>query len=88
LTPTQFTEILSSLLLPLHILGPSDSITAHSFRAGIPSTLVTLPHPPSEFEVKLWGQWSSEAYEQYLRLKPEQRKQIFSNLIPHFLSLC
>ncbi len=88
LTITLFSSLLSSLLQPLHILGPSDSITAHSFRAGIPSTLATLPHPPSEFEVKLWGRWSSDAYQQYLRLKMDQRRQIFRHLANHFLPLC
>ncbi len=88
LTSSQFSSLLMSLLQPLQILGPQDSITAHSFRAGIPSTLATLPHPPSEFEVKLWGRWSSDAYQQYLRLKTDQRRQVFRNLARYFLPLC
>jgi hypothetical protein len=88
LTSPQMTSLLKSLLEPLHILGPHDSLTAHSFRAGIPSTLASLPNPPSEFEIKLWGRWSSDAYQQYLRLKTDQRRQIFHNLARHFLPLC
>jgi hypothetical protein len=88
LTVAQFSSLLSSLLQPLHILGPADSITAHSFRAGIPSTLTNLSHPPSEFEIKLWGRWSSDAYQHYLRLKLDQRRQIFRHLANHFLPLC
>jgi hypothetical protein len=88
LSVSQFSNTIQSLLKPLNILGPQDSITAHSFRPGIPSTLTTLPHPPSEFEIKLWGRWTSEAYEHYLRLKTDQRKSIFDRLASHFLPLC
>jgi hypothetical protein len=38
--------------------------------------------------VKLWGRWSSDAYQHYLRLKMDQRRQIFRNLANHFLPLC
>jgi hypothetical protein len=88
LTPSHLSSLLCSLLQPLHILGTYDSLSGHSFRAGIPSTLATLPQPPSEFKIKLWGRWTSEAYQQYLRLKTDQRRNIFLHLASHFLPLC
>lgn len=57
-----------------------DSITCHSFRAGIPSLVAQYPELMSSDEIKGWGRWSSEAYNKYTRLKVDQKARIFQKI--------
>ncbi len=57
-----------------------DSITCHSFRAGLPSLISQHPDLMSSEDVKGWGRWSSEAYTRYTRLKNDQKFKIFQKI--------
>jgi hypothetical protein len=64
------------------VVDPSrDSITCHSFRAGVPSALTRHPTLASSDDVKGWGRWSSEAYQRYTRLKTDQKRSIFNKIM-------
>jgi hypothetical protein len=79
LTMAKFNKTLSSLLSDFCTKGV-DSITCHSFRAGIPSLLATFPDLASSDMIKGWGRWSSECYVRYTRLQLPQRQRIFDNI--------
>jgi hypothetical protein len=83
---TQFIQLISDLLKPLHILGPYDVITGHSFRFGIPSTLASFQDPDLDSEARIWGRWTSEAFQSYIKLVSDQKRRIF-NKISNFLFL-
>ena len=79
LTQSQFNQILSSLLPDLCKKG-ENTISCHSFRAGIPSTLSLFPHLATSDMVKGWGRWHSDCFTKYTRLKLQQKEQIFSHI--------
>jgi hypothetical protein len=58
-----------------------DSITCHSFRAGVPSALTRFPALMSSDDVKGWGRWSSESYQRYTRLRVDQKRSIFEKIM-------
>ncbi len=78
LTKGKLNAILSSLLTDLCSSG--NTITGHSFRAGIPSLLATFPDLATSDMIKGWGRWSSECYSRYTRLKLPQKRQIFATI--------
>ena len=79
LTQTQLNRTLANLLPDL--CSPGDNtITCHSFRAGIPSTLSLFPHLASDDMIKGWGRWQSDCYTRYTRLKLPQKEKIFSSI--------
>jgi len=53
-----------------------DTISCHSFRAGLPSLISRHPDLMSSEDIKGWGRWSSEAYNRYTRLKIDQKRKI------------
>jgi len=57
-----------------------NSLSCHSFRAGVPSELERHPDMMSSDDIKGWGRWNSEAYEKYTRLKLDQKKKIFKKI--------
>ena len=57
-----------------------DTISCHSFRAGLPSLIAQHPEIMSSEDVKNWGRWSSEAYARYTRLKLSQKLAIFNQI--------
>jgi hypothetical protein len=77
LTVSEFISYINRFLVPLNILGPHDSITGHSFRAGIPSSLSIISDPSTVSDLKIWSRWTSDSYLLYLKLQAEQRKAIF-----------
>ncbi len=82
-TIKDINKLLSSLLEPY--LGQSSScISAHSFRAAIPSLLASCPELSSSEEVMGWGRWRSSAYLSYTRLKSDQRRAIFTKILSLF----
>jgi hypothetical protein len=77
---SQFVQLVSDLLQPLHVLGPNDVITGHSFRFGIPSTLALINSPELDSDVQIWGRWTSEAFKSYMKLVTDQKKRIFEKI--------
>jgi hypothetical protein len=56
-------------------------ITAHSFRAALPSALANSPDIANDADIRAWGRWNSSAYKKYTRLKPRQKRVIFSKIL-------
>ena len=54
-----------------------DTISCHSFRAGLPSLISQYPELMSLEDIKNWGRWSGEAYAKYTRLGDVQKKKLF-----------
>jgi len=79
LTVENFSTTIKSLLFP-HIGEKANWFAAHSFRAGIPSTLAADPEAASEEEIKKWGRWSSASYQSYTRLKLDQKRSIYDKI--------
>ena len=79
LTVAKLNRILSGLLRDICEKG-ENSISCHSFRAGIPSALARFPELASSEEVKGWGRWSSDCYKKYARLKVDRKKAIFRKI--------
>lgn len=79
LTPSRFNCILSTLLADICVPGV-DTISCHSFRAGIPSLLSTFPDLATSDLIKGWGRWASDCYTRYTRLQLPQRERIFSKI--------
>jgi hypothetical protein len=79
LTPSHFNTVLADLLSDLCSPG-SNTITCHSFRAGIPSTVSMFPELATSDLVKGWGRWKSECYTLYTRLQLHQRAGIFGQI--------
>jgi hypothetical protein len=76
--------LLNSLLLKmLHtVIGEeARAVTAHSFRAALPSALANSPDIATEADIYLWGCWNSTVYKKYTRLKPRQKRVIFSKIL-------
>ena len=57
-----------------------DSLSAHSFRAGIPSELQRSPELLSNQDVQGWGRWNSEAFQRYEKLGLYEKKNIFNKI--------
>ena len=55
-----------------------DTISCHSFRAGLPSLISQYPELMSLEDIKNWGRWSGESYSKYTRLGDVQKKKLFS----------
>jgi hypothetical protein len=79
LTPNMFNACLRDLLRPL-IGSEADCLSAHSFRAALPSALATDPTAVLSTDLKLWGRWHSSSYSLYTRLKFDQRKSLFDKI--------
>lgn len=79
MTQAVFNKSLQSLLVEVCGTG-ENSISGHSFRAGIPSEMTRHPELMSSDEIKGWGRWSSEAYNCYTRLHLDQKKKIFQKI--------
>ena len=79
LTMSHFNSVLASLLSDVCRPG-IDSVSCHSFRAGIPSTLSLFPELATEEHIKGWGRWQSDAYKSYTRLQLPQRQKIFGRI--------
>jgi len=57
-----------------------NSISGHSFKAGVPSELNRHPELLSQDDIKGWGRWNSDAYQRYTRLHLDQKKSIFQRI--------
>jgi hypothetical protein len=79
LTTARFNKVLANLLSDMCTPG-INSISCHSFRPGIPSTLSLFPDLATSDHIKGWGRWKSECYTLYTRLQLGQREQIFAKI--------
>ena len=79
LTPAHLNELLAALLTDICSPGVN-TITCHSFRAGIPSILSLFPDLVSEDDIKGWGRWRSDSYRRYCRLQLGQKRAIFEKI--------
>jgi hypothetical protein len=80
LTVQKFTNIVRTLLSK-H-LGPSSSlVSAHSFRAAIPSILAKFPDVVASTDICNWGRWRSSAFQSYTRLKQRQKFTLFKKVV-------
>ena len=79
LTPAKLNKILHELLKDIYKAG-SNSISCHSFRAGIPSALRMFPDLASTEDIKGWGRWASDCHSKYTRLRVDQRRAIFRKI--------
>ena len=80
LTPAAFNSSLRSLLSDICDYK-RDTISGHSFRAGIPSAVARCPDLMSSDDIKNWGRWASSTYQRYTRLKNEEKAQIFNKIV-------
>jgi hypothetical protein len=79
LTPRRFNTILADLLSD--ICSPStNTISCHSFRAGVPTALSLHPELASSDDIKGWGRWNSDCYMRYTRLRHDQKRAIFDKI--------
>ena len=86
LTPAGLNISRSHLLSDMCFPG-KNSVSCHSFRAGIPTALSFFPDLVSSDDVKGWGRWSSDCYEKYSRLKHQQKQSIFGKIAAAIRSL-
>ena len=79
LTKQRFNLLLHDLL-DHFLTDDRDSITGHSFRAGLATLMEAAGF--SEDSIKAWGRWSSKAFKRYLKEK-RPKSRIFSELYLH-----
>ena len=80
LTPHLLNSLLRSLLSSI-IDYSKESISCHSFRAGIASTLNRFPDLATDEDIKGWGRWDSSCYSKYARLQLDKKRAIFSKIV-------
>ena len=79
LTHSTLNALLAQLLQDICKPG-ENTISCHSFRAGIPTTLSLFPDLCNSDDVKGWGRWASDCYTRYTRLRHDQRQAIFGKI--------
>jgi hypothetical protein len=72
-------KTLADLLPDFHVPG-KDTISCHSFRAGIPSVLAMFPDLVTSDQIKGWGRWQSDCYQLYTRLSLLEKESIFDKI--------
>jgi hypothetical protein len=78
------SETLTSImrnLLQKHIGRTSNQLSAHSFRAAIPSIMAKFPDLADSADISTWGRWQGTSYRLYTRLKKKQRAAIYSKVM-------
>jgi hypothetical protein len=77
---------LYDFFLPL-IGDEANLISGHSFRAALPSALANSPDIANDSDIRSWGRWNSSAFKRYTRLKPRQKRVIFSKILASLKNL-
>ena len=57
-----------------------DSISCHSFRAGLPSLIAQYPELFSAEDIKKWGRWEGESFNKYTRLTDTSKEKMFDKM--------
>ena len=57
------------------------TITGHSFRAAIPSSLNFCADESSIEEIKPWGSWKTDSCKLYTRQERESRRAVFAKIV-------
>ena len=70
------------LMLRKHVDYKTNSITTHSFCAGVPTMLSAWGF--NSDQIKGWGRWSSSAYLQYCKLPTLERRRLIILLQERF----
>jgi len=73
-------------LLKFRIDFKDHSISAHSFRAGLPSEMQRLPSLLSSDDIKGWSRWNSDCIARYERLDAHQKEKIFDKISSALIS--
>ena len=76
-TPEGFNKVLRALLGKM-VDFSKNTISCHSFRAGLPSLISQYPELMSIEDIKSWGRWSGESYAKYTRLGDVQKRKLFT----------
>jgi hypothetical protein len=76
LTQPIVNRTLKLLLSDLYVPG-QNSLSGHSFRAGIPSVLTNNDMVKGEAVSSDWGRWKSGSYKSYCRLKTNLKSELF-----------
>ncbi len=63
-----------------------ESDTGHCFRSAIPTIVAARPDIVSEEDIKIWGRWSSEAFEIYAKKSVQTNRIIFEKIKKAILS--
>ena len=80
LITVRYVNLTLQSLLKTRVDLQEHSLSAHSFRAGIPSELQRSPDLFNSEDVKGWGRWQSDCHARYKRLNSQQRAKIFSKI--------
>ena len=79
LTTAKLNKILENLLGD--ICGQTNSkISCHSFRAGIPTTIINFNKKFVVDDVKNFGRWRENSYKRYTKLEKNSRKQLYEKI--------
>lgn len=76
----QYINLALKELLKKRVDLSDHSISAHSFRAGIPSQLQRTPDILDPNIVKGWSRWNSDSINRYERMNTEQKKKLFEKI--------
>ena len=69
-------------LLKKHIGDSSNSISAHSFRAGLPSILAKHPSIADDADIRGWGRGrGGESHKRYTRLDMSKKRAIYGKVL-------
>jgi len=79
-TRQHFSAILQDLANKTGLFGPGETITGHSFRAGIASALGALGTADGELALREWGRWRSFAFTAYTRQHVAAKRAIFDRI--------
>jgi hypothetical protein len=80
LTVDCFNDLLKVLLVGVCKEG-AESISAHSFRAAVPSAISAWPEKFHTSEVKDWSRWRGSSFLLYCRSYRDQRRKLFKKIV-------
>jgi hypothetical protein len=80
LTVSTLNNLLRDLLRDV-VQDGADIISAHSFRAAIPSAIGACPDKFQTSELKEWSRWRGSSYVLYCRSYRDQRRKLFEKIV-------
>ena len=76
-----FDSCLDKLVKKTGLMHRGETVTGHSFRAGIPSALGALGSAEATHALKEWGRWRSPAFEAYTKRDLSAKFHIFVHIL-------